>query len=193
MPTRRQLLAAAVAGPAAAIAVPSATHGASTAPKNDAEILLGALRVEVLLAFAYAETLRSSVFTPGAARLVREILAHEQAHVATIARALRALGGTPVQGPPDARTADRQLASVHVSGSLGRVRSEADALRLLVALERVAEGAYFRAIGELASDGLLRAAAEIMSSEAQHAALLRQRLEHGDVSKAVPSPFVQGA
>jgi hypothetical protein len=193
MPTRRQLLAAAVAGPAAMTAVPGGPLAAPTAPKTDAEILQGVLRVEVLLAFAYAETLRSSVLTPGAARLVREILTHERAHVETITRAVRAAGGTPVQAPPDARTADRQLAAVRVSGRLERLRSEADALRLLVALERVAEGAYFRAIGELASASLLRTAAEIMSSEAQHAALLRQRLEHGDVSKAVPGPFVQGA
>ena len=93
---------------------------------------------------------------------------------------------------PSTRAADRQLSAIHVSGSLEKLSSEHDALHLLQSVERAAEGAYFRAIGQLSNAGLLRLAVEIMGAEAQHTALLGERLHHGDIDKAVPDPFVQG-
>jgi hypothetical protein len=191
--TRRQLLGAAGMMMLGSSTAATAARPSADSKSSDADVLHGLVEIELLAVFAYRHVVRSGVLSVHGRALAEELLTHEQAHARTLRAALQKLGIAAPTGPSDLTTADHQLAAIHVSGMLHALGSERDALRLLIALERAGEGAYFRAIGELASPTLLQTAAEIMGSEAQHAALLRLRLEHGNVQKAVPAAFVQGS
>jgi|GEM_PF-5599917 len=165
--------------------------GARKPSRADVGVLVNLLQLELLMSFTYAALASFKGLSPGSHRLIAELLGHERAHARVLSGVLA--GRATVQGPANVAGADRQLAAIHVSGTIARVQSEHDALHLLLALERAAEGAYFRAVGELAGATLLRLAAQVMGNEAQHAALLGEQLYPGKIGRAVPDPFVQGA
>jgi hypothetical protein len=119
-------------------------------------------------------------------------LGHEQSHVQALTRMLQRLGGPLPSAPPNVATADRRLAHRGVDERLGQLTGSGDAVRLLLDVERVVTGAYFVALLKLEDTALIRLAAQIMGSEAQHEALIGELLNHGDAQRAVPYGLVQG-
>ncbi len=171
----RPELAAAAAGPA----------------PNDATVLTRTLQIEQLVVTAYRSVLASGVVTAAVASRLRTMLAQELDHVAVLERALHNLGAP---SPTTSATgAQRELAAHHVHLSLAHLPSQHECLRLLIDVESLAEGAYFSAISKLTEPGLVRTSAEAMGCEAQHWTVLSALQHHGDVTRSVPYPFVQGS
>lgn len=172
-----------------AIAVPTSSAQAQA----EVEALSAMLEAELLVAFAYGRILRSGVLSVFSTPVATTLLAHERTHVALLRGWVDKLGG--VQPPPitGVGEADAALTADHVSRRLSEMASESDALRLLIAVERVSVGAYYHGFSTLAEPTLVRRAAEMLASDAQHATVLSGLLHPGDVAKAVPDAFVQGA
>jgi rubrerythrin len=197
--TRRELILRAAAagglgaaGSALMFPAPGAAALASQ-PVPPATELQALLRVELLAVFCYEHVLASDLLSPRQQPVLELIASHEHAHIEALRSALESRGGTPPQGPPNVATADRYLADRHVSNRLGALQGQPDALRLLVALEKEAEGSYYVAMSRLSDAGLLRLGAEIMANEAQHYSVLRELLRPGDPQNAVPYGLVQGS
>jgi hypothetical protein len=194
--TRRELLVTAAGGAAAGTALVRAgaavAAGATAVPETPAQRLRRLLRVELLLLFSYQHVLGASVLDPPAQRLLTPFSGHEEVHVHTLTRLLERLGEPLPAAPTDVAAADRRLARRGVGGRLGQLRGSADAVRLLLDVERVVTGAYFVALTKLEDVGLIRVAVQIMASEAQHEALIGELLYHGDAQRAVPYGLVQG-
>jgi len=191
--TRRQLITRGIAAGASstwAASLLAAPAAFGRAP-SDAGLIAGALGVQQLEVFAYRRLLFSSELGPDAQALLRRLLALEVEHAAVLAAELLRHGGAAGPGPADIAAADRQLARHPVSGRLAGTRSQHDCVRMLIDLESVAEGACYGAIVKLADPNLARLVAEVMSSEAQQWTLLDE-LQHHDVVRAVPGPFVEG-
>ena len=115
-------------------------------------------------------------------------------HVAVLSRELQNLG---VSAPPSLAAAstsslDTILATKQVAERIAAIDSNADALRVLIRLEEVAEGAYYHAIPQLSDPRLVEQSAQIMAAEAQHRTVLSEAMAPGDLQKAVPVAFVQG-
>ena len=79
-----------------------------------------------------------------------------------------------------------------MGGRLDQLQGSKDALYLLLAVERVAVGAYFVALAKLENPPLMTLAAEIMANDAQHEALIGELLYDGKAAQAVPYGLVQG-
>lgn len=165
---------------------------ALAAARTDAEATRGLVRVELLLTFVYQRVLASGLLSASAEAVARELLGHEQAHEEILARELSRLGGTAPQSPATVAAADRALAARHVGRKLAGLRTGRGCLRLLVAVEGAAEGAYYNAMSKLRDPALLETGAEIMACEAQHATVLSELLHPGDVARAVPDAMVRG-
>jgi hypothetical protein len=198
--TRRELLrrgiaagslgvaGATVLSPAAALAaVPNAPI-----PPSDVVVVGRLLRLELLVLYVYQHALATSLMASPARAVVADLRDQEAAHVHALSAALRRLGGTIPAGPANIASADKDLSHRNVAGRVGHLRGGRDALRLLLALEHVAEGAYFVSMSELGGPALLRLSAEIMASEAQHATVLSLLLHPGALTQAVPYALVQG-
>jgi ferritin-like protein len=183
--TRRGFL---LAGAGALVLAP----GARAATETDAEVLATTLAVEQLLVLSYRVVLASGKLAPRAQAVARRVLAQELQHADVLGRTVRKLGGTVPAAPSDTVSGDAALAAHRVSGSLAGLRSEQDALKLLMSLEAVAEGLYYAVLGKLGDPGLVRVSAEIMANEAQHAAAISELLHPGDVMLAVPDAYVEG-
>jgi hypothetical protein len=193
--TRRELVAAGIAGSAAAVAVAGAAAGearAGAGAADDAQALHSALATEVLVVFAYERVLSLGVLSSHVREAASHLLAQDRVHARTLAVALSRLGATPPPPPASVADADRQLAARDASGRLAAVHSEDDGLRLLYDVESIAIGAYYEALRALAEPGHVRMASEIMASDAQHATAIGQLLHPGDVKKAVPVSVVKG-
>jgi hypothetical protein len=192
--TRRELLRHGIAGGAGVTVVASLLDPASpiAASEIDTAVIHGLLRFELLLAFVYERVLASGLLSVSAEPIVRELLAHEQAHAAVVAVELTRRGGTTPQSPASVAAADKALAAHHISRRLAGLRTGRGCLRLLVAVEAAAEGAYYKAMSKLHDPALLETGAEIMACEAQHSTVLSELLHPGDLSRAVPDAMVQG-
>ncbi len=194
--TRRQLLAggAGMSLAGAVLLAPSSALAATTkgAPTTESDRIQRLLSVELLLVYCYQQVIASSKVRPAARRALMPLLANEEAHVRALAHALKQLGG--VQPPPPATVveANRDLAHRRVGGRLGQLKGDKDALYLLLAVERVAVGAYFVALANLETRSLLTLSAEIMGNDAQHEALIGELLNNGRAAAAVPYGLVQG-
>jgi Ferritin-like domain len=198
--TRRELLRRGIAAgglgvggglvfpPAAAVA----TARAAPAPPPDVVVIGRLLRLELLVLYVYQHVLGTSLLSPSARGVVDGLRDQEQAHVDALSAALSRLGGTAPAAPANLARADKDLAHRNVAGRVGQLRGGRDALRLLLAIEHVAEGAYYVSMSELGDPTLLRLGAEIMASEAQHATVLTVLLHPGALTQAVPYAFVQG-
>ncbi len=193
MRTRRQLIARGVAaGATSALAASWLSSTAALAGgEPDSELIAKTLSVQQLEVFAYRRVLASSRLDPQAGALLGHLLTLEVRHAAALTAQLARLGGVVPSGPADVAAADRELARYPVSGRLAGTRSQRDALRLLIDLESVAEGSCYAAIVDLRDARVARLVAEVMASEAQQWTLLDQ-LQHNDVLRAVPGPFVEG-
>ncbi len=197
--TRRQLASRAIAvaglgatGPTAASLLSTAQSEAADAPQSDAGLLGELLAVELLLSAVYEQVIRSALLSARGERVALKVLAQERTHAETLAIELRRLGGTAPATPAGASAIDKALADRHVSESLATLRTEHDCVSLLLDLESLAEGAYFKAISKLHDLRLLRVGAEIMANEAQHATLISEARRPGDISQSVPDAFVEG-
>jgi hypothetical protein len=194
-PTRRELVRHAVSAgglAGAAVLSPASALAGSSAAQSDAAVIGRLLGLELLVVFTYDHVLASSLISPHARQVLGPLLAQDKAHVGALTAALARLGGTPPPGPADIAQADRYLAGRRVSGRLGQLRGGRDALRLLLAIEHVAEGAYYVSMLTLGDPQLLRLGAEMMASEAQHTTLISLLLHPGVPTQAVPYALVQG-
>ncbi len=200
-PTRRELLLAgaggAVLAPAGALLAPAAARAADSLsapvrPLPEPERLERLIGIESLLLFCYESILGASILSRRARRLIAPAPAQEQAHIHALARQLTARGGRPPSPPADAADANRRLAKRNVSGRLGQLQGEPDAISLLARLEQVTIGAYFVALRELHTTALIVLAAQIMANDAQHEAILRLVERKGTLATAAPYGLVQG-
>ncbi len=195
--TRRGLLITGAGAAAAATlggAVAAGTAHASGRPHGDSEAmhLYRLLSVELLMLFTYDHIIASPLLSARTRRALLPLRAHERAHVHVLAAQLAALGAVAPSPPANVATADIDLARRRVKGRLGQLRGERDALRLLLATERVVVGAYFVALTTLEDRRLIVLAAQIMANDGQHEALIGELLYPGDTPKAVPFGLVQG-
>jgi hypothetical protein len=192
--TRRQLLAA--AGAAGLLAVPAtamaATSTSAESPISEAERLQRLIRLELLLLYCYRYVLGSSILGPRAHRTLAPFVGHEEAHIAALAKRLKARGGTVPTGPESDKTANRYLAHRAISGRLGQLKGERDALYLLLTIEKVMIGAYFVALTTLNDTELITLVCQIMANEAQHDAMIGLSLPKATPGSAVPYGLVQG-
>lgn len=170
----------------------AAATAAASAPPSNIAVLGRLVRLEELILYAYQHVLASSLLPSSAQPVVAGLRNQEQAHIHALSAALSVLGGTSPAGPVNLAAADKDLSHRNVSQRLGQLRGGKDALRLLLAIEHVAEGAYYVAMSELSGPTLLRLGAEIMASEAQHATVLTVLLHPVDLTQAVPYGLVQG-
>ncbi len=200
-PTRRELLLAgaggAVLGPAGALLAPAAARAADSAsgPTQrlpEPERLERLIGIESLLLYCYESILGASILSRRAHRLLAPAPAQEQAHIHALARQLAARGGTPPSPPTDAAQANRRLAHRNVSGRLGHLQGEPDAVGLLLHLEQVTIGAYFVALRDLHTTELIVLAAQIMANDAQHDAILRLLAPKAGLVDGAPYGLVQG-
>ena len=150
------------------------------------------LSVELLMLFTYDHVIASPLLGGPTRRALRPLRAQEEAHVHVLAARLAALGGVAPSPPASVTAANVDLARRQVKGRLGQLRSEQDALHLLLAAERVVVGAYFVALTTVEDRRLIVLAAQIMANDAQHEALLGELLYPGQTGNAVPYGLVQG-
>ena len=193
--TRRELLCRGVLAGGLGLAgatVSPADAAAAPAPPSNVAVLGRLVRLELLILYAYQHVLASSLLFSSAQDVVAGLRDQEQAHIHALSAALSVLGGTSPAGPANIAAADHDLSHRNVSQRLGKLRGGKDALRLLLAIEHVAEGAYYVAMSELGGPILPRLGAEIMASEAQHATVLTVLLHPVDLTQAVPYGLVQG-
>jgi ferritin-like protein len=191
--TRRELLAygAGIAG--AALLVPASAPAAGrAATESEADRLQRLMSVELLMLYTYRQVMASSLLSPSARRALAPLRANEEAHIRALGARLSALGGVAPSPPASVAGADKALAHREVSGRLGKLKGAKDALRLLLAVERVTVGAYFVALTKLEDPGLITLAAEIMANDAQHEAIVGELLYPGKAGQAVPYGLVQG-
>jgi hypothetical protein len=79
-----------------------------------------------------------------------------------------------------------------MNGSLSDATTLKDALQLLLDIEALCEGAYYRAVGNLSAPGPLIHAAQALAGTAQHTTVLQGLLHPGDIGQAVSSWYVAG-
>jgi rubrerythrin len=138
----------------------------------DVEILNSALDLELMAVAAYkagAARLRGAVLDVG-----QRFLEQEQEHADGLAAAIRDLGGRPNRAKQ--------------SYDFPELRSQADVLRFAVDLENTAVAAYLDALPKLSSGDLRATAAAIVTTEAEHIAVLLGALGRPQV----PDAFVTG-
>jgi hypothetical protein len=150
------------------------------------------LSIELLLLFTYEHVLGSTILPAGARRELAPVRAHEQQHVTALRAQVNRRGGQAPPSPASVVVANRYLARRQISGRLGQLRGEPDALHLLLALERVTVGVYFVALRELRDPRLILLATQVMASDSQHEAIIGQVLYPGDIPDSVPYGLVQG-
>ena len=141
--------------------------------QDDAAILASAIRLENTAVAAYAAAVNSGVLTPQFRRTAALFGRQEAEHAAALTAALKGLGGTPPAG------ADAKLLA-----PLKRARSQRQVAQFAIELETMAVAAYHDASKKLQQARLLQTAAQIMSNEGQHLAVLRQALGRNPVPNA---------
>jgi Ferritin-like domain len=199
--TRRRMIVDAIAAGTAGTGVVSLARladadpsRAAEAPETDGQLIYKALAVELLLIAVYERVLAGGKLSLDHQSLVTRVLAYEHVHARVLGRELRALGvaappslaGTPTQ------SLDAILRAKQVSQGIAGLGSDADAIRLLMRVEDLAEGAYFAAIPKLGDPRLVLRCTELLASEGQHRTLLSLALDPGAIDKAVSVAFVQG-
>ena len=172
-----------------ATALSATTAGAPATASERVARLLG---VEMLLHFCYQHVIASPLLTPRQRRALVPLRGNEEAHVKALRAALKNLGGRPPYGPVSVGQANQALAHRKVGGRLDELKGSKDALYLLLAVERVAVGAYFVALAKLENPSLMTLMAEIMANDAQHEAMIGELLYPTRPGAAVPYGLVQG-
>lgn len=191
--TRRALIKDAIGLAAgASLAAAVAPAGAQAAAGTQSGALSHALLTERVAVITYRQALSRNVLSAGASAQLRLLLAQELQHVARLERALAGLGTPVPSAPADIAAAQAILSQNNISTSLTGISTQHDALRLLIDVESLTEGAYFTAIPQLVHPALIRLSVELMGSDAQHWTVLSGIQHDGDVVLSVPYPFVQG-
>ena len=187
--SRRELLVASTtmaAGGGAALALTSCGGGSSKRKKvetvSEEQAMGDAVTLGTLLDLERAAIAGYGVAAGKlhgeALRTAREFEAHEREHAAALERTIRTLGGTPAPQRP----ADEYLST------FPRLRGKRDALSFALDLETTAVAAYADALPKLVTDGVRAALGAILTTEAEHAAVLLGELGRPQV----PQPFVTG-
>jgi rubrerythrin len=149
----------------------------STAQTDSDAAILGALLDQEYGAIA-AYTLLAPKLHGRALVSARRFAGHERRHADALARAIRALGASPAPPRPQSEYA----------AGFPKLRGERDALSLALDVETTAMAAYADALGKLATDPVRVTAATILTTEAEHAAVVL-----GDLGRPqVPEAFVTG-
>lgn len=190
--TRRGLITGAV-GLGAAAALGAGAAGAAAATSTDAQALSEALELERASVIAYTQVLATSVLTASARSQLAVLKAQDVAHVAKLEQAIAALGAAVPQGPASVSAAEVVLGQHQIHRGLTGFGSQHDCLRLLINIESLTEGAYFKAIPELADPSLVKVSLELMGSDSQHWTVLSGIQHDGNVGLSVPYPFVEGS
>lgn len=189
-PSRRELLVASItaaAGGGAAVLVASCggsgskTTSATTVntalAQNDAAILNALLDLENSSIAAYM--LAATKLTGPSLTAAHTFLAHERSHAAALEQAIRGLGATPA--PPRPASA--------YDATFPRLRGARDALSFAFDVETTSIAAYADALGKFATDSVRLTTASILTTEAEHAAVVLGELGRPQV----PQPFVTGS
>ncbi len=138
------------------ISLPLAACGGEDDDTANADVLQGALELELSAAATYDSALAALRGEPR--RLARSFAEQERLHAAVWERAIRKRGARPIAS----RTRRPPVP-----------RSDADALRRLIELESEAIAAYVDAIPGLSAAGLRRTALTVLANQAEHLAALR--------------------
>jgi Ferritin-like domain len=157
---RRRELFTAAAGSAALVR--PAVAAAQAGPEPDA--VARALRFEHASVFAYDEVIRSELLAGRAAALARRLREHEAEHADALAERAAELGARSV--PPPRRT--DQVEFPQLRGRLDSLRAPADAVALLVEVERLSHDVHRAAIARLRDARNIQLAATILAAEASH-------------------------
>jgi rubrerythrin len=192
--TRRELVRSGVGLAVAASLVGAVASAAEAAPTvSEAEALAHALQMERLSVIGYNQVLASGVLTSTVRPQIEAILVQDRQHVAALEHVFRLTGAPQPQGPADVAAAQAILTQHQIHRSLTRLPTQYDGLRVMVDIESLAEGAYFKAMPRLTDPTLVRTSAVIMGSDAQHWTVLSGIQHNGNVIMSVPFPFVYGA
>lgn len=192
--TRRGLVRSGVGWAAAGSLLGGLAPSAAAASSPAAtETLSYALEAERLAVIGYEQVLASGVLTPSVRSQVEEQLAQDRQHVAALEHILRAIGASLPRGPASVPEAQAMLSQHQIHRSLTNLTTQHDCLRVMINIESLTEGAYFKAIPTLADATVVRTCASIMGSDAQHWTVLSNIQHSGDVTISVPYPFVQGS
>ena len=176
--SRRELLGGALGGLAVTAAGPEAValarpRGPSGGDSKQLSVLVG---VERRLTAVYRRVLATGVLNVVVAAEVSGFAAQEREHLGALERELQLRGKRPRPPMPSLTSAT--------------IETQPDALNLLLVAESMAEASYLAAIAKLQDPGLVRLAAEIMASEAQHWTLLELLQNPQDLPGSVPVAFV---
>jgi hypothetical protein len=192
--TRRELVRSgvglAVAGSLVGAVAPVAE---AASPLSQAGALSYALETERLSVIGYQQVLGTDVLRPPVRSQLQELLAQDRQHVAALERILTRLGAPLPAGPASVAAAQATLTQHQVHRSLTNLPTQHDCLRVMIDIESLSEGAYFKAMPTLTDASLLRTSAAIMGSDSQHWTVLADIQHNGDVTISVPYPFVQGS
>ncbi len=142
-------------------------------PSADIDLLYGLLDLEYETVAAYEAGI--PLLDSASAVDAQQFLHHELSHVGEMAGLLRQAG---IKKPPGPRGAY----------DLGHPRTSAEVLALLHRLEAAQLAAYLHAIPLLASGPVRVAVASVFANDAQHVAVLRERLHRAPA----PAAFVTG-
>lgn len=193
--TRRDLVRTGIgvaAGGSLALRATSAMAAANTTMR-ETQALSYALQTERLGVIVYQQVLASHVVSPGVASELRVLLGQDLQHVSKLEQVLKRMGAVVPQGPTGVPAAQAMLQRHGIHRSLTALHTQHDGLRLLIDVESLTEGAYFKAIPELQDPALVRLSVAIMGSDSQHWAVISGIQHPGDYSMSVPYPFVQGS
>ena len=157
---RRRELVLAAAG-AAVLARPAL---AAAQAEREADVLDRTLRFEDASVFAYERVLAAGLLARDEARLAERLRAHEAEHADALARRLFQLAGRRPHPPAQ----PEQVEFPQVRVALDRLRDRADALALLVEVERLSHDVYEAAIAGLRDARHIQLAATILGAEASH-------------------------
>lgn len=141
---------------------------------NDVRILNTALSAELEAIAAYQLGADSGLLQKPVKELALTFQGQHREHAATLAGAIKKLGGTP------------NKAKDKYDFPTASLKSQADVLRFAAKLEQGAVSAYLGAVPLFQNRDLSHAAASILGDEAMHWAVLRQALGE----PPVPSAFV---
>ena len=192
--TRRQLVAgggaiwAGLSAAPAAFAPPALSAALPAAGPGDRKVLERALEIERLLVWTYQHVLAVGTLAAAGRAVVTQQLQHERDHVMALAPVV----GAGPDGGLGTAAALAELARHHVGSDPRRLGTQRDSVRLLVDLESVAEGVWFRAVGRLEDPLLAQLGAQIMACEAQHWTVLSELSHPGEPVITVPNAFVRG-
>jgi ferritin-like protein len=165
---------------------------ATAAPPDDGTLLTAALTAEQLSVMSFQRVIALPGLTPAQLDLLRQLMAHQQAHALALSGQLTALGRPLPAAPSDPAEVDQALAAHGMSGRLTGVQMVKDGLQVLLDVGALCEGAYYSAIGALSAPHSVMLAVQALAGEAQHAALVAQLLYGDDIRHAVPSWYVAG-